>query len=167
MSREYGWVETPLGSMFFAAQDGALREAGFVETWAREVQEPEDEEAAELSPDAAAIRDAIAAYFEGEVDALDRIAVEPDGTDFQRAVWQAIRDVPAGETASYQEIAQAVGKPSAARAVGGATGRNPVGIAVPCHRIVRADGGLGGYGGGLDRKQWFLDHERKHLGGSA
>ena len=167
MTHEYGWVETPLGAMYFAARDGSLCEAGFVETWAREVREPDDGAVVELSPAATAVRDAIAAYFEGDVGALDRIDVAPEGTEFQRAVWQAIRDVPAGETASYQEIAQAVGKPSAARAVGGATGRNPVGIAVPCHRIVRADGRLGGYGGGLDRKQWFLDHERKHLGGSA
>jgi len=96
-------------------------------------------------------------------EAIEQIDIDPQGTDFQRAVWQAIREVPAGQTASYQEIAQAVGKPSAYRAVGTATGRNPLGIAVPCHRIVRSDGGLGGYGGGLDRKEWFLEHERKHL----
>ncbi len=161
---EQCWVETPLGTMYLAIRDGALREAGFVETWARPVVEPgEDHQAEDLSEVAARMRDAVAAYFAGDVEALDQIEIDPDGTEFQRAVWQAIRDVPAGQTASYQEIAQAVGKPSAYRAVGTATGRNPVGIAVPCHRIVRSDGGLGGYGGGLHRKEWFLDHERSHV----
>ena len=161
---EQCWVETPLGMMYLAIRDGALREAGFVETWARPVVSPDDAaEREDLSAAAAQVRDAVSAYFAGDVEALDRIEINPDGTDFQRAVWQAIREVPAGQTASYQEIASAVGKPAAYRAVGTATGRNPVGIAVPCHRIVRSDGGLGGYGGGLHRKVWFLDHERNHI----
>lgn len=161
---EHCWIETPLGTMYLAIRDGALREAGFVETWARPVLEPEqDADGADLSVEAACVRDAVAAYFEGDVEAIDEIAIEPEGTAFQRAVWQAIREVPAGDTASYQEIAQIVGKPAAYRAVGTATGRNPVGIAVPCHRIVRSDGGLGGYGGGLHRKEWFLEHERSHV----
>lgn len=161
---EHCWIDTPLGTMYLAIRDGALHEAGFVETWARPVLEPEAGEASgELSQAAEFVRDAVAAYFEGDVEAIEEIDIEPEGTDFQRAVWQAIREVPAGQTASYQQIAQAVGKPAAYRAVGTATGRNPLGIAVPCHRIVRSDGGLGGYGGGLDRKEWFLEHERKHL----
>ena len=161
---EQCWVETPLGMMYLSIRDGALREAGFVETWARPVVSPEEADAAEdLSAAAARLRDAVSAYFAGDVEALDQIEIDPEGTDFQRAVWRAIREVPAGRTASYQEIARAVGKPAAYRAVGTATGRNPVGIAVPCHRIVRSDGGLGGYGGGLDRKEWFLDHERNHI----
>ena len=165
---EHCWIETPLGSMYLAIQDGALREASFVETWATPVPSPDahadiDADAQGLSVPAARCRDAIAAYFEGDLDTLDQIAIEPHGSDFQRAVWAAIRDVPAGQTASYQEIAQAIGKPAAYRAVGTATGKNPVGIAVPCHRIVRSDGGLGGYGGGLDRKRWFLEHEQAHV----
>ena len=161
---EHCWLETPLGTMYLAIADGALREAGFVETWARPVQEPEDGEGdSGLSAEAQGVRDAVAAYFEGDVEAIEEIEIDPQGTEFQVAVWRAIREVPAGKTVSYQDIARAVGKPSAYRAVGTATGRNPVGIAVPCHRIVRSDGGLGGYGGGLDRKEWFLEHERKHL----
>ncbi len=161
---EQCWIETPLGTMYLAIADGALREAGFVETWARPVVEPEAESVESgLSGEAQRVRDAVAAYFEGDVEAIDEIAIDPQGTEFQVAVWQAIREVPAGRTVSYQDIARAVGKPSAYRAVGTATGRNPVGIAVPCHRIVRSDGGLGGYGGGLDRKEWFLEHERRHL----
>lgn len=162
---EHCWIETPLGTMYLAIRDGALREAGFVEIWARPVLSPDGDEAGEeLSSEARFVRDAVAGYFDGDVKAIEDIEIEPEGTDFQRAVWQAIREVPAGRTVSYQDIARAVGKPSAYRAVGTATGRNPVGIAVPCHRIVRSDGGLGGYGGGLDRKEWFLEHERNSLG---
>ena len=161
---EHCWIETPLGTMFLSIEDGALREAGFVETWARPVVSPDtDDDAQELSSEAEMVRDAVAGYFEGDVESIASIEINPEGTEFQRAVWQAIREVPAGQTASYQEIARAVGKPSAYRAVGTATGRNPLGIAVPCHRIVRSDGGLGGYGGGLHRKEWFLEHERQHL----
>ncbi len=161
---EHCWIDTPLGTMYLAIRDGALHEAGFVETWARPVLSPDADAAAEeLSSEAEFVRDAVAGYFDGDVEAIEQIDIDPDGTEFQRSVWQAIREVPAGQTASYQQIAQAVGKPSAYRAVGTATGRNPLGIAVPCHRIVRSDGGLGGYGGGLDRKQWFLEHERRHL----
>ncbi len=161
---EHCWIETPLGTMYLAIADGALREAGFVETWARPVREPESESPdSGLSTEAQRVRDGVAAYFEGDVEAIDEIDIDPQGTEFQVAVWQAIREVPAGRTVSYQDIARAVGKPAAYRAVGTATGRNPVGIAVPCHRIVRSDGGLGGYGGGLHRKEWFLEHERKHL----
>ncbi|MXX47363.1 MAG: methylated-DNA--[protein]-cysteine S-methyltransferase [Chloroflexi bacterium] len=161
---EHCWIDTPLGTMYLAIRDGALQEAGFVETWARPVLSPDAEEASEdLSSEAQLVRDAVAGYFEGDIEAIESITIQPEGTDFQRAVWQAIREVPAGQTVSYQDIARAVGKPSAYRAVGTATGRNPVGIAVPCHRIVRSDGGLGGYGGGLHRKEWFLEHERKSL----
>lgn len=161
---EHCWIETPLGTMYLAIRDGALREAGFVETWARPVLSPDADEAEEdLSSEAQFVRDSVAGYFDGDVEAIEDIVIDPEGTEFQCAVWQAIREVPAGRTVSYQDIARAVGKPSAYRAVGTATGRNPVGIAVPCHRIVRSDGGLGGYGGGLHRKEWFLEHERKSL----
>lgn len=105
---------------------------------------------------------AVERYFAGDVDALDEIPIRADGTQFQRAVWDAIREIPAGRTMSYLEIARAIGRPAAARAVGQATGRNPVSIVVPCHRVISSDGSLGGYGGGLHRKQWFLDHERRH-----
>lgn len=161
---EHCWLETPLGTMYLAIANGALREAGFVETWARPVLGPDDETSdSGLSGEAQHVRDAIAAYFVGDVEAIDEIAIDPQGTEFQVAVWHAIREVPAGQTVSYQDIARAVGKPAAYRAVGTATGRNPLGIAVPCHRIVRSDGGLGGYGGGLHRKEWFLEHERSHM----
>ena len=104
---------------------------------------------------------ALAAYLAGDLDALDRLQVDLTGTEFQARVWDQLRAIPTGETRSYAEIAAALGRPTATRAVGSANGRNPVWIVVPCHRVVRADGALGGYGGGLDRKQWLLEHERR------
>ena len=102
-------------------------------------------------------------YFSGELDALDEVAVEMNGTEFQRRVWSALREVKAGTTASYGQLAQTIGSPAAVRAVGAANGANPVAVIVPCHRIVGSNGTLTGYGGGLDRKQWLLRHEGGRL----
>lgn len=99
------------------------------------------------------------AYFDGDLDALDIVEVETGGTAFQRRVWSMLRSIPAGTTLSYAELATKIGAPTAMRAVGSACGANPVGIIVPCHRIVRTDGSLGGYAGGLDRKRALLEHE--------
>jgi len=109
----------------------------------------------------------LAAYFGGELEALDAIAVDAGGTEFQAKVWAALRRIPPGRTASYSELAAAVGSPSAVRAVGTANGQNPVPVVIPCHRVVRSDGTLGGYGGGLDRKRWLLDHEKARLAAPA
>jgi methylated-DNA-[protein]-cysteine S-methyltransferase len=98
-------------------------------------------------------------YFDGDLNALDEIAVELHGTPFQRSVWTALRGVKVGTTISYMELARRIGSPSAVRAVGAANGANPVAIVLPCHRIIGANGSLTGYGGGLDRKRWLLDHE--------
>lgn len=103
---------------------------------------------------------ALRAYFDGDVRALDTIPVELNGTPFQVRVWNALRQVAPGRTASYSDIARAIGAPAAVRAVGAANGANPVSLIVPCHRIVGANGSLTGYGGGLDKKQWLLAHER-------
>ena len=100
-------------------------------------------------------------YFAGKRVSFD-LPLDPAGTPFQGAVWRALREVPFGETATYGEIARRVGHPAAARAVGAANGRNPISIIIPCHRIIGADGSLTGYGGGLDRKEWLLRHERAH-----
>lgn len=178
-------VETPLGDVWLRVEHGALREMIFIDEHRRK-QPPDLNGAAKLrskatikggngntsaasrepldagSPALARIAGAVERYFAGDVDALDEIPIEADGTEFQRAVWDAIREIPAGRTASYQEIARTVGRPAAVRAVGTATGRNPVSIVVPCHRVIRSDGTLGGYGGGLHRKEWFLEHERRH-----
>lgn len=101
-------------------------------------------------------------YFAGKRRNFD-LPLAAQGTPFQRKVWQALCSIPFAKTLSYGEVARKVGKPGASRAVGGANNRNPIGIIVPCHRVIGADGSLTGYGGGLDRKQWLLEHERASL----
>jgi O-6-methylguanine DNA methyltransferase len=93
---------------------------------------------------------------------LDFVAVKTGGTPFQRMVWSALREIPAGAPTSYGELAKSIGRASAVRAVGLANGANPIGIVVPCHRVIGANGSLTGYGGGLERKQWLLAHEARH-----
>ena len=100
------------------------------------------------------------AFFAGELAALDGAALDGGGTQFQRRVWEALRRIPAGTTVTYGAVAALLGVPRASRAVGAAIGRNPVSIAVPCHRVIGAGGSLTGYAGGLERKRWLLAHER-------
>jgi len=106
-----------------------------------------------------AIREALDAYFGGNIGVLDSIPVHSRGTEFQQEVWAALRAIPGGTTTSYGALAAKLGRPNAMRAVGLANGSNPVGIVVPCHRVIGSDGSLTGYGGGLERKQWLLLHE--------
>lgn len=110
---------------------------------------------------ASAVRDRLRAYFDGDLDALDSIDVAPEGTLFKQLVWKALREVRAGETISYGELAARVGAPGAARAVGTANATNPICLIIPCHRVIRAGGELGGYGFGVDRKRWLLAHEAR------
>jgi len=105
------------------------------------------------------VRAALEAYFAGDLDAIDRVPVETRGTPFQRKVWAALRRIPAGDTMSYGALAARIDRRSAVRAVGRANGANPIGIVVPCHRVIGADTSLTGYGGGLERKRWLLRHE--------
>ena len=113
---------------------------------------------------AAAVLDAcraqLAEYFAGDRTAFD-LPLAMEGTDFQRRVWAALLDIPYGETESYGQLAERIGRPGASRAVGLANGRNPVSIVVPCHRVVGAAGALTGYGGGIERKRHLLDLERR------
>jgi methylated-DNA-[protein]-cysteine S-methyltransferase len=106
---------------------------------------------------------ALAAYFGGKLIAPQMLAAAPLGTPFQRQVWTALRRIPAGRTISYAELASWIGRPTAVRAVASANGDNPLPIVVPCHRVIGADGSLTGYGGGLERKRWLLQHERALL----
>lgn len=107
---------------------------------------------------------ALAAYFAGDLHAIDKLPVATAGTPFQREVWRALRDIPCGTTISYGELARRIGRPAAVRAVGLANGSNPIGVVVPCHRLIGSNGSLTGYGGGIERKRWLLDHERQmHL----
>jgi methylated-DNA-[protein]-cysteine S-methyltransferase len=107
----------------------------------------------------AAVRPAFEAYFTGDRQALAAVRWRAAGTDFQLGVWQALCAIPAGETISYAQLATRIGRPTAMRAVGLANGANPVALVVPCHRVIGADGTLTGYGGGLERKRWLLEHE--------
>ncbi len=101
-------------------------------------------------------------YFAGEREDFD-LPLQADGTDFQCAAWNVLRQIPYGTTMSYAEQAGRAGSPKASRAVGSANGRNPISIIVPCHRVIGADGSLTGFGGGLDTKRWLLEHERQVL----
>ncbi|MDG3007037.1 methylated-DNA--[protein]-cysteine S-methyltransferase [Paludisphaera mucosa] len=112
------------------------------------------------------IRQQLDAYFEGRSRGFQTPLLQ-DGTAFQRKVWAELAKVPYGETISYAELARRVGDPKASRAVGGANGRNPIAVIVPCHRVIAADGRLGGFGGGLDRKLWLLQHEAHVVGREA
>jgi methylated-DNA-[protein]-cysteine S-methyltransferase len=109
-------------------------------------------------------------YFRGERRGFS-VALAPEGTEFQRAVWRALVEIPFGETRSYAQLAAAMGRPGAARAVGQANGRNPIPILVPCHRVIAASGGIGGYmgvwgeGAPIDTKRWLLEHERAMIDG--
>lgn len=104
------------------------------------------------------LREQLGRYFDGTLTDFD-VPLAGVGTPFQQAVWAALRTIPYGETRTYGELAAALGNPGASRAVGLANGRNPIGIVVPCHRVVGSDGSLTGYAGGVQRKRWLLDHE--------
>ncbi len=110
-----------------------------------------------------ALKASINSYFNGDLQAIREVVWATAGTDFQRSVWTALTTIGAGETLSYRGLAERVGRPKAVRAVGLANGSNPVAVVVPCHRVIGADGSLTGYGGGLHRKQWLLDHENAHI----
>lgn len=105
------------------------------------------------------VRAVLDAYFAGELAAIDRLQIRTGGTEFQRRCWAALRTIPAGKTLSYKRLAEAIGSPAAVRAVGLANGANPIGVVVPCHRVIGSDGSLTGYGGGMERKRWLLAHE--------
>jgi methylated-DNA-[protein]-cysteine S-methyltransferase len=153
MTREQAQIETPIGVFRATVVDGAVKTAGFLVGGRRPV--------AAARRDSTGVRDALTAYFAGDCDALDTVEVAPDGTRFKQLVWKALREVHAGETVSYGELAERVGAPGAARAVGTANATNPICLIIPCHRVIRSGGALGGYGFGVDRKHWLLAHEAK------
>ncbi|MGD9349813.1 MAG: methylated-DNA--[protein]-cysteine S-methyltransferase [Desulfobacterales bacterium] len=101
-------------------------------------------------------------YFKGRRRKF-RVPLLLEGTDFQKAVWRQLKKIPYGQTASYGDVARAIGRPGAFRAVGNANNKNPVPVIIPCHRVIGSDGKLGGFGGGIWRKQWLLDHEKSLL----
>jgi methylated-DNA-[protein]-cysteine S-methyltransferase len=149
-------VDSPVGPLTLVGRDGVLTGLYMDEQRHRPAEET-------FGPvDAEPFRDVIeqlAAYFAGDLETFD-LPLGLHGTPFQRTVWAALREIPYGETVSYGELAHHIGRPGAARAVGLANGKNPIGIIVPCHRVVGAGGGLTGYGGGIERKQHLLAFER-------
>jgi methylated-DNA-[protein]-cysteine S-methyltransferase len=145
---EHITIPSPVGPLHAIIEDGRLVDLSF-----------DDGRAPGESDDRFGLTARLRAYFDGDLDALADLDLDLRGTAFQRDVWNALRAIPPGETASYRDIAEAVGRPDATRAVGNAVGSNPVAIVVPCHRVIRTSGGLGGFGGGLDRKRWLLAHE--------
>lgn len=112
------------------------------------------------TPPTSPASEAMQAYFDGDLGAIDRLEIKVGGTDFQRRVWAALREIPCGRTLSYMDLATRLGNPLAVRAVGLANGANPISIVVPCHRVIGSNRALTGYGGGLYRKRWLLEHEQ-------
>jgi methylated-DNA-[protein]-cysteine S-methyltransferase len=144
--------------------DGALRALEFEENEARMLRllgryYPGHVLEEGVAPEA--LKRALSAYFDGDIEALASVRTAVAGTAFQREVWKALRAIPAGATINYGQLAASLGRRGASRAVGAANGANPIPIVVPCHRVIGADGSLTGFGSGLPRKQWLLDHERR------
>jgi len=162
-------INTPIGEMVIVADhEGSLRAvdwADYEPRMMRLLRRYYGANGFRLEPgkNPHGLSDEINRYFAGDLAALDTLPVETAGTPFQRAVWHALRDIPCGTTVTYTNLAQKIGKPTAMRAVGLANGSNPVGVIVPCHRVIGADGSLTGYGGGIDRKRWLLEHESNAL----
>lgn len=162
-------IDTPIGELLLVADEaGKLRAidwADYEPRMFRLLRLHYGKDGFELEPayNPHGLRDAINRYFAGDLEAIDEIPVETAGTPFQRSVWKELRNIPSGAAVSYGKLAGQIDRPKAVRAVGLANGSNPIGIVVPCHRVIGANGSLTGYGGGLERKQWLLEHERKHV----
>ncbi len=162
-------IDTPIGELLFVADDaGKLRAVDWADHELRmlrllRLHYGKDRFELEPAHNPHGLRDGINRYFAGDVEAIDDIPVQTAGTPFQRSVWNELRRIPCGTAVSYGKLAEQIARPKAVRAVGLANGANPIGIVVPCHRVIGSDGSLTGYGGGLQRKRWLLEHERKHV----
>jgi methylated-DNA-[protein]-cysteine S-methyltransferase len=157
----YCYTDTPLGAVLLTASDGVLSGLYFAD----HAHSPQLTETAVHDPGTFdELRRQLDAYFAGRRFRFGQ-SLALRGSPFDLAVWASLRTIPLGTTTSYGEIARRIGQPQAARAVGAANGRNPISIIVPCHRVIGADGSLTGYGWGVERKAWLLEHERRN--GSA
>ncbi|MEZ6241984.1 MAG: methylated-DNA--[protein]-cysteine S-methyltransferase [Phycisphaerales bacterium] len=163
------WMTMPLGPMLAVASDAGLCLLEFVDRRSIETQIESVRRRTGLPvvpgehPVLTQTEQELEAYFAGELKQFT-LPLSPQGTDFERAAWDRLLEIPYAEVCSYSRMARDLGRPGAARAVGRANGANRIAIIIPCHRVIRADGSLCGYGGGIDRKQWLLDHERAHAG---
>jgi len=157
----YTWMESPVGRLLLAADEGGLIETAFAEGRTTPVVQPAWTcGGASLSEPVRQLE----AFFAGELRDFD-LRLKPRGTAFQQRVWELLCDIPFGETISYGELARRAGNPAASRAVGLANGSNPIAIVIPCHRVIGSNGKLTGYGGGLPNKRWLIDFERSQLFG--
>lgn len=154
----YCYLDTPIGELLLAGEDDALCLVSFPEGAMR--RDPDPDWIYNEKPFAAA-RQQLAEYFAGERRTFD-LPLKLNGTEFQMSVLQALQQIPYGETTSYADIAERIGRPKAVRAVGAANGRNPIPIIVPCHRVIGSHGDLTGFGGGLDTKEALLRLEAEH-----
>lgn len=159
---EVGVFDSPIGPLGLAAEEGLLVAVTFdglgpLRAWAARALAPFEE--VEVA-DPAGVSASLRRFFGGELQALATVPVRLHGTAFQRRTWEALRRIPAGTTWTYRRLAEELGDARATRAVGAANGRNPVPVVVPCHRVIGSDGGLTGFGGGLERKRWLLQHEQ-------
>jgi methylated-DNA-[protein]-cysteine S-methyltransferase len=155
----YTHMESPVGPLLLVADDSGLRRIDFVNGRTRVEADPRwHDDAEQLSETIRQLR----AYFAGELESFD-LALAPEGTTFQLAVWKRLCEIPYGETVSYGELARRLGNPNASRAVGLANGSNPIPIVIPCHRVIGSNGKLTGYGGGLPIKEKLLALERRQL----
>jgi methylated-DNA-[protein]-cysteine S-methyltransferase len=156
-------LSTPIGEIDLVTDaDGRLRVLEFhdqPQRLANALRRHHRGQAVESGTGPAAVRDGLDAYFAGDLAALRNVPWTIGGTAFQHQVWQALVEIPLGETTSYARLARQVGRPAAMRAVGAANGANPIAIVVPCHRVIGTGGALTGYGGGVERKRWLLAHE--------
>ncbi len=154
----YCYLETPIGELLLAGENGGLSMIGFPKGSMR--RDPEPDWIFNEKPLAPA-RQQLTEYFSGTRREFD-LDLELSGTEFQVRVLRALQEIPYGETVSYGEIARRIGRPKAVRAVGAANGRNPIPIVVPCHRVIGSSGDLTGFGGGLDTKEALLRLEAEH-----
>jgi methylated-DNA-[protein]-cysteine S-methyltransferase len=162
---EVAELDSPIGPLTVAVHEGRLCALEFGERWQRRRRSIERRVGPvdlQRRTDPGGIVSCLEEYFAGRLDAITTVTIHPWGTPFQLRVWTRLRDVPAGRTTSYGDLARSIGAPAAVRAVGAANGANPIAIVVPCHRVIAADGSLSGYAGGLERKRWLLRHERLH-----
>lgn len=157
-----GWLPTPIGPLRLAASAKGLVGIRFTDAGATPANLGKPEPTSRDAP-ARIVREARAqleAYFTGDRPRFD-LPLDPEGTAFQRKVWRALARVPIGRTVSYAELGARVGSPAGARAIGLAMATNPIPVVIPCHRVLRSDGSLGGFGGGLWRKRFLLEHEQR------
>ncbi len=165
----YDRMDSPIGEVLILADaQGRLRALDFGD-YEHRLEKLLDRrtgrrlESVEAAKDPFGLATTLAAYFKGDIAAIDRLRVSAPGTPFQRKIWSALREIPAGETQTYGQLAARIGHPTAVRAAGAANGANAVAIVVPCHRVIGADGTLTGYAGGVERKRWLLAHEAKYI----